>query len=185
MGGLSGFLFLDRAIEIMCTTGLAAWFMTDCHSTIVLGSEIDFADSWRKGEYGVRGPAGTEAFAFLYLNRLINLMHEVKGLPVPGPDEERHPWFRFEPHQSEVGLLEMIRSGNYSRIEVTARDGTIDRIKTTANLGNVADQIDSILREHKYQTVSVAMKDGRVVNVIQEISQKPTSGHAAARTERG
>ena len=72
----------------------------------------------------------------------------------------------------EYRALELIRSGEFEKVEVLLKDGSISRIRTTARPEEKA-RITDLLQQHDYQTLTITKTGGEVVSIKQEASLKP------------
>jgi len=129
------------ALVLMATVGGAVWLMTDFEDEFVMDSEIEFAEMWRNGDFG--GDDGPSAFAFLKVNPIVNTilgsMDPAGHIPADERDVLKQYRSAFGMNSAEeYEVLQMIRSGEYERIEVVAPNGKIENIKTTKKR-NVAE----------------------------------------------
>lgn len=167
---------LGVAIEMMSSLGLGVWLLTDFEKTFIMDSELEFADLWSHGFFG---GDREHAFALLKLNPLVNRLLSCLKDPIRleahgrGYEISKAAYLYGRtrtPEEAEV--LEIIRSGDFERVEVTAPDGKVETIRTTARPGAAA-RLEDLLTEHEYQTLTVVKKDGQVRNVVQEVTLKP------------
>ncbi len=82
----------------------------------------------------------------------------------------------------EVEVLQMIRSGEYERVEVTSPNGEIETIRTTLR-PDAGSPIKMLLQQHPFQNLNLSVKDGEVVSISQEVTTSP--GGALVRSKRG
>ena len=78
----------------------------------------------------------------------------------------------------EVEVLQMIRSGEYERVEVTSPNGEIETIRTTLR-PDAGSPIKMLLQQHPFQNLNLSVRDGKVVNIVQEVTIKPRRGPGA------
>lgn len=168
---------LQAAIDIMASLGVAVWLLTDFESTFDMDSELEFADQWRHGFYGGERDA---SFALLkvspIVNRLLALRSEPTHLPLHGRGYEVMQEMRDllavrSPEEYEA--LQLIRSGDYERVEIVAPNGKIKTLYATAKVDPTAD-LSKIAQEHPYQTLIVTRRDGRTVSIERTTSHKPS-----------
>lgn len=166
---------LTAAVDLMNTLGVGVWLMTDFESVFDMDSELAFADYWKRGYFG--GPI--PAFAFLKLNPVVNRILATLPDPVHLPDHGAgYDMVRALRQQfgvrsaEEFTALDMIRSGDFDKIEIVLKDGTIDRIKTTSH-PDVKVRVAELLQQHKYQKITITQREGQVMTIEQEATTKP------------
>lgn len=166
---------LSVAIELMGLLGVGVWLMTDFEETFVMDSELEFRDMASLGYFGGDSPAG---YVFVKLNPLVNQLLACLKEPVHLPAHGRGYEIMSEIRKrfsidsaEEFEVLEAIRSGDYSKIEVATKDGRVRTIRTTSHL-EPTEPIEKLLGNHDYQKLIVTKRDGRVVSVEQQATQK-------------
>lgn len=172
---------LEAAIYLMAHLGVAVWLLTDFEETFVMDSELEFTDMWGHGYFGGDHES---SFALLKLspivNRLLAMRTDSTPIPLHGRgyeimQEMRAAFGVRTPEEYEA--LQLIRSGNYERVEIVAPNGKIETLYATARIDPTAN-LNKIAEEHPYQTLIVRCQDGRTVSVEQTTSHKPSQGHA-------
>lgn len=109
--------------------------------------------------------AGLKHFIYLNLNEVIK---EVFKLPELKTDYER----LWGLSKAELELLHLIKSQNYSSIEVVMGRGVIQRLEATQDVEPESRIID-LIKENKFQEINVKQKDGKVVSIKRTILTKP------------
>lgn len=75
----------------------------------------------------------------------------------------------------EKSLLEDVRSGRFSSINIKLITGKIERLEKTENIGAVEKSIEKlkeIMESKSYQKITVEMEDGKTVNIQRTIKEK-------------
>jgi hypothetical protein len=73
----------------------------------------------------------------------------------------------------EHEVLQIIRSGDYDRIEVVMRGGEIRTIRTDRHFSKPDQQdIANLIQQHDYQTIRVTTRGGRIVSIDQTVPMK-------------
>lgn len=166
---------LQAAADLMAMLGIEVWLMTDFEKTFVMDSELEFADMWAHGYFG--GPKNSFAFVKVspLVNKVLATLKEPAHLPSHGlarklmADLHRNTTVQS---QVELDVLQHLRDKQIAKLEVEMNDGSIRRINRLTH-HDPAKSLEELLREADYQTVTVHMKDGRVVSVQQQESIKP------------
>ena len=167
---------LSAAIQLMDVLGVGIWVMTDFKDTFIMDSELEFHDLWRFGHFGADNES---TLAFVNVTPLVNkllgalkdpieLKAHGRGYEILRSLDEMKPTLSTE----ERLVLDLIRGGEVSKVEVVLRSGDVETIRTTARLEAVAD-LNQILNGEPYQRLTVSKKDGTVVQVEQELTIKP------------
>lgn len=163
------------AVDLMSMLGVDMWLMTDFESVFVLDSELEFDDL---SQYGVMGGVGGESFVMMKLTALVNrVLESLDHEPFEPTDAGRNLSRELRGHantksESERRVLQAIRSGSFTKVEVMTRDGLVTTIRTSEKRDPEAS-LDELLREHPYQTLTVHMADGGIVSVNQQKTTKP------------
>jgi hypothetical protein len=76
--------------------------------------------------------------------------------------------------EAEQAVLDAIRGGDYTRIDVSLADGSIQTVRTTRK-PTVDSDLTDLLRAHPYQKLTVHRTDGRVVSIEQQTTFKPAT----------
>lgn len=168
---------LQAAARLVEQLGVSIWLLTDSEKTFILDSELEFEDLFKLGAFG--GPEDA-AFAFLKVNpivdRILARLPEPISLPLHGRGREllglaHSPADLMDPREVEV--LETIRSGDYSMIEVTAKDGRVVSVTRKRILdADDVTRIAQLLKRHDYQRIIVTQQDGKVVFVEQQVTER-------------
>lgn len=166
----------QAAIRLISTLGVGVWLLTDFESTFVMDSELEFSDMW---EHGFFGSDHQKPFVLMAVNPLVNrllvslkepISLEPHGLGYEVMAEVRKAQQVRTPE--ELLVLQKIRSGEFTKVEVTALDGEVTTIRTTShpdpqtNLANLLDE--------PYQRVTLTNKGGSVVSIVKEVTTKVT-----------
>ena len=167
---------LHAAITLMGDLGIAVWLVTDFDKTFIIDSELEFLDLMKVHYFG-----GDQEAAFVWLkvnpivNRLLSLRREPIHLPAHGRGyeimEEIGAQFGVRTPE-EFEILQLIRSGDYDRIEITTRNGAVEVIRTTFHPETTA-RLTELLRAHDFQQLTVTKRDGKIVSVEQVATRKP------------
>jgi hypothetical protein len=167
----------DAAVRMMATFGAAVWLMTDFEDWFSMDPVWEYQDLWDVGHFGGDGSA---SYALLKVNPIVNsilssTMDKPVELKTGGANHDLITRYRRPPSLQEFEMLQMIRSGNYERIEATAPNGKITTI-TVTDRPDVAENPATLEDEHPYQTVTSTIRNGRRASVERRITVKPVSG---------
>jgi DNA-binding transcriptional MerR regulator len=162
---------LKAAIDLMAILGVNIWLLTDFEKTFVMDSELEFQDMFRHGFFSAPGKKG---FALLNVSplvtRLTATLKEPLDLPLHGRGFEILR--QMEPKGAEHRVLELIRSGDYRKIEIETKSGEIKTIKKSRRVDDES-RIAALLDEHDFQKVTVTTQGGKVVHIEQASTEKP------------
>lgn len=167
---------LEAAIHLMSTLGVGVWLLTDFEKTFVMDSELEFQDLWQHGYFG---GSASDSYALLKINPIVNqfLGCRTGGLFLPEHgrgyeimQEMRSAFGVKSPEEFEV--LQMIRGGDFERVEIKSLKGEIQTIRATSYPDPDAN-LDDIRREHPYLSLTVVQRDGRTVSIEQTTTIKP------------
>lgn len=164
------------SVRLMLLLEVEVWLMTDFEKTFIVDSELEFTDLWAHGFFG----AGLDSAAFLRLSPLVNRVLSARKEPFQISTEGRRGAALFHAATAanatqtneEREILQLIRSGDFAKIEVVLRDGNVDRIRTTTH-PDVESHIAELLKQHDFQTLQITTRDGQVVSIEQQAVKKP------------
>lgn len=166
----------EAAVRLISTLGVGVWLLTDFESTFVLDSELEFSDLWGHGYFGA---AHEKPFVLMAVNPLVNrLLARLKepiSLQPHGLGYEVVEEVRKAQHvrtSEELLVLQKIRSGEFTKVEVTALDGKVTTIRTTSHPDPTTSLAD--LLDEQYQQVTLTQKGGSVVSIVQEVTTRVT-----------
>jgi DNA-binding transcriptional MerR regulator len=162
---------LEAAADLMARLGMGVWLMTDFESEFIMDSELEFQDLW---SWGYFGGDSSKAHAAIKVNPLVNLILSKLGdsLHLPAHGRGYEAMHAQTARFGEFALLQLIRSGDFEKVEVTTGDGKVKTIRSTRRV-DPRVSLDDILRQGDFQSVRVVQKDGKVVSIIQEETIKP------------
>lgn len=176
---------LEAAIRLMSSLGVAVWLLTDFEETFIMDSELEFQDLWQLGFFGGSDPA---AYALLKINPIVNQLLGTRKERVFLPNHGRGYEIMREMRSafgvesaSEFDVLQLIRSGDFERVEIVAPNGKIETIRTTSNPDPGAD-LDQIRREHPFSTLTVVQRNGKTVSIEQVATIKLASNLKVQRS---
>lgn len=166
---------LLAAAGMMVTHGMGVWLLTDLERTFIMDSELGFIDLMNMGGFGGNEEAG---FVFVKVNPLVNRLLEkipsIGQLEAHGRGYEvlRELQDQATPKsRAEAFVLEMIRSPDVNRVEITLESGEIKTLKSSTN-HDVTEQLLSLLEEEEYQRLTVVQKAGHIVSIEQQAVHK-------------
>ena len=170
--------YLGKAVEQMATYGLGVWIATDFESHFLMHWEAFYSALWNTSYFDDEKP---EVWCYLRVNRFVNEIlasgPNPMNLPSHGMGRQilQHVLtIAGMKSAEEFQILQMIRSGDFKSIEVIAPSGRVETIKATTS-PKTTDRLVDLLKEHKYQKLTVTQKDGRVVDIEQSFTQKAGS----------
>lgn len=166
---------LKAAAELMAMLGVGVWLLTDFEETFIMDSELEFFDLWQLEFFGGEKEAG---YVLLKLNPLVNKILAAKTKPVHlethglGYDIMRQSREQYSMRSpEEFAVIQLIRKGEFDRVELILKDGTIRTIKTTKNHEKTTS-ITDLLRRGDFQKVTITKQGGKVVEIKQEETTK-------------
>ena len=76
----------------------------------------------------------------------------------------------------ELAVWSAIQAGNYSKLELTLRDGKVDRIVGTEHLDpQEKKRLGKLIAEHDYQSIRLIQRGGTTVTIEREVTIKPSA----------
>jgi DNA-binding transcriptional MerR regulator len=166
---------LEAAIEIIGALGVDVWILTDFETTFVMDSDLEIFSLTGAG--ALKGD--TEHLALLKVNPIVNrLLGTLKepielanhGLGYQLLAERLAGGQSLSPVEQQV--LRLLRDGLYDSIEVTLRDGVVERIRKSKRVDANA-RIGDLIRSNDYQQIRLNVQDGQIVLLEQSVSEKP------------
>jgi hypothetical protein len=138
-----------------------------------MDTDLEFLDMMKMGFFRSED---SEGFIFLKINPLVNRMLSLKGLaPLKVNDElydslETSMQERVVRNQQEEAVIRAVRNKDYRQILIKRDDDQEITIKPTIKMsGEIGDKdLLRIIKEKKYQKISVITKNGRRVGLIRE-----------------
>lgn len=166
---------LSEAIRRMALLGVGVWLITDLEEVFVMESELQFRDLVAANYLGAENEHG---YILVNLTPLVNRL-----LALAGDDKTIKPHGRgYEilkelkamteiQSQPELRVLEAIRGKDVQRVELSLTDGRVVTIRTVESLDSATD-LQKLLDEYPYQRVTLNMKNGKVVHISREATEK-------------
>lgn len=170
---------LRAAADLMAKLGVTVWLLTDLEETFIMDSELEFRDLVNHGFLGGDHP---RAWILLKVNPLVNKLLGCLKDPIHLPSHGRGYEILRQLRESvgirtpeEYEVLQMIRSGDYDKIDVEMKDGEIRTIRTTQQVaGPERQDLSRLVLEHEYQTLTLTRRDGRIVSIRRTVPRKRT-----------
>ncbi len=171
---------LDETLNQMISIGEGGWFVTDLD---------DYADIFPETRFELH----IESVSFLnapngavILLKLDPLVHRLLELLEPGLSIPRHQDGLNELRayrralsvrsEEELEILELIRTGEFSKILIRLSDGKVRTVNTEREYGEQQrHELMALLAEHDFQTLTLTKRDGKVVSVNQRLPRKSDS----------
>lgn len=162
---------LHAAMYSMALLGVNVWLLTDFEKTFVMDSELEFQDMFRHGFFS--GP-GEQGFALLNVSPLVTRFAAALKDPIELPLHGRgfEILRQAEGTDAERRVLELIRSGDFTKVEIEMRGGAIKTIRKSKRV-DAESRIAALLDEHDFQRVTITKQDGKVVLIEQDSTEKP------------
>lgn len=165
------------AVDLISQLGVGVWLLTDFETTFVMDSELEFSAMW---EYGYFGANSEKSFVMMAVNPLVNRLLACLKEPITLEPHGRGFEIMADVRKAqqartpeELLVLQMIRSGEFSKVEVTATNGQATTIRTTSH-PDPKTAISDLLDE-PYQRVTLTTKGGSVVSIMKEVTTKVTT----------
>ena len=160
--------------------GLAIWLLTDLKGTFILDTDLEFEDLLHAGIFRSER---SQNYIFIKLNPIVNKLLQLKNLsPIKthsglydAYDNADKQMLATNPSESE--LLLMSRDKGIHEITVHLKNGKIERLESKEDLSEeikqkVANAMPNLLKKSKYQTITIAVNDGKVVRVLRKTPLK-------------
>jgi DNA-binding transcriptional MerR regulator len=169
---------LRAAVELMGTLGVEVWLVTDLEETFIMGSELEFRDLV---EHGFLSGDRERMLIWLHVNPLVNRLLSCLKEPVELPSRGRgyeilrqlREHFGVQSRE-EFEVLQLIRSGDFEKIEVVLKNGKIRTLNTSRSFAEPEkEDLTALLRDHDFQTITLTKRDGEVVALRQSVPHKP------------
>ncbi len=165
---------LNAAIEIM-RRGMVVFILTDLRETFIMDSDLEFEWLFRAGM--LRG-SENQGYIFIEVNHIVNRLLECLKTPVTLPIHKRFYEVIAQAKaaitvqdQDELTVIHAIRDRDYKRVVLTKKNGEDMFLEVEQELstsGDAKTQMDSILSEHDFQTVTVSRVAGKNVRVMRK-----------------
>ena len=165
----------QAAARLMVIFGMGVWLITDCEETFIMDSEMELIDLTNHGYFG-----GDEEKAYIMVklnplvNRLLSCLKDPIHLPAHGKGYEILHAMREDfgvRNASEQRVLQIARDGDYRKIEIKLDNGEIRTIRATASRPKDV-RLEDLLGEHEFQRIVVTKRDGEVVTIDQEVTER-------------
>ena len=174
---------LQAAVELMALLGTGVWLVTDLEESFVMDSELEFRELVNHGWLGGDHPRAT---IWLKVNPLVNKLLSCLKEPIHLRAHGRGYEILRELRESlgvrtaeEHEILQLIRSGDYDKIDVEMKNGAIRTIRTNRQVTEPEGQdLEDLLRQHEYQTLTVTKRDGRIVSIAETVPRKRRTGNS-------
>lgn len=168
----SGVNYANWVSERVFSLGVGVWLVTDFTETFFIDDEVGLSARIGGGLFSRSEPNG---YAMLRVDPLLDMLTQRLGndpLEMHGIGYAliREGYGVLDSPERE--LLRNIRGGEFRSIEVALDDGEIRTIKKTSSVEPEAD-IAALLREQKYQRISIVRTDGKTVSVERQIMSRP------------
>lgn len=165
------------AIEIISTYGFTVWLLTDCKTTFVMDSDLEFEDMFKLGYFRDNGPQG---YIFLKINPIVNRLLSCLKTPI---ELKTHTRVYTKIHNARMELatqtpqefevLRLVRDGGYDRINVQLKNGKIISAEAEEEISDSdRKRLLEIIEQNKYQTVTIKKHDGKIVRLSRKIPFK-------------
>ena len=161
----------EAAISII-HYGVDVWILTDFAGTFEMYSDVELEQRFFDGSLGGEG------LVMLKVNRLVTgllgsgdnaveLSRHGKGYEFMR-DLRRESGIRSG---TELHILNLIRSGDYSTIEIVLKDGKVKTIRKSKRV-NQTTRIVDLIKSNDYQQIRIAVQNGKVVSLEQASTER-------------
>ena len=182
---------LSAAARLMSLLGVPVLLITDFKSMFVMDSVLEWIDLMQHGYFGGDDEG---AYAMLKVNPIVNRVLTCLKEPIHIPDHGRGYEILREINsnlgvrdEAERKILELIRSKEFRRVEVELRGERVHVIRSERDVTDLtAEGIRGLIRDGKYETITLTKADGQVVRAVRNIAFKPdeSTGRDAAEGSR-
>jgi hypothetical protein len=166
---------LKAAIEIM-RNGCAVFIMTDMKKTFIMDSDLEFEDLFQCGFFRDQEDQGYVFIQVNYLvNRLLACLKKPVALRIHDETYRAVTQARAETtihNEQEFAVIRAIRQGDYKRVSLTKKneEEMLLEVEQELSLPDAARaDLNSIMAEHDFQTVTVSRHAGRNTRVKQTL----------------
>jgi len=166
---------LSAAIQIIGSLGVDVWILTDFDATFIMDSDLEMHSVFGMGVAG----AGADGFVLLKVNPIVNKLLGALKEPV---ELTKHgfgyeilaQWHKDAAALSPVEqqVLRLLREGLYDSIEITLKDGKIERIRQSKRI-DASTRVGDLIKSNDYQQIRLNVQDGQVVLLEQAVTVKP------------
>jgi len=174
------------ALRLVCLLDLPVLLLTDCRSVFVIDSTLEFLYPEALGFlYATEEEDKPEPLPSAIVINVAPLLRRLALCLKPKIELPRHKQgFKLMSQiaggpaltADEMQVLSAIRSGDFTYIEVSLRDGGVERLTMKERLDATEySQLSERLAEHEFQRITVTKRDGAVVSLEREISIKPSA----------
>jgi len=166
---------LAAAIEIIGTLGVDVWILTDFDTTFIMDSDLEMHSLFGMGVAG----AGNDGFVLLKVNPIVNKLLGALEEPMELAKHGLGYKILAQWHQSSASLspveqqvLRLLRDGLYDSIEITLKDGEVERIRQSKRI-DASVRVGDLIKSNDYQQIRLNVQDGQVVLLEQAVTVKP------------
>ena len=166
----------SAAVDLMSMLGVGVWLLTDLEETFIMDSELEFIDLV---QHQFLGGEKDSAYLFLKVNPIVNrILEATAGVQIEAHGRgyeilrEIHDLTGVR-SDAERAVLEAIRSDDASRIEITLKDSSVETIRTT-DYPRSSEQLNALLDANDYQKLTIVKRDGQVVSIERQTTEKVT-----------
>jgi len=174
------------SVRLIAMLDLPVLLFTDLKKSFIMDSSWEFIDLLQHGffyddqEEGKWNPPphGIIINVAPFARRLVGLLKNRIDLP---KHQEGYRMMRevsglVALTPGELAVLSSMRSADCTKVEVTLRDGKVDRITVTDHLDpKELTRLSELIAEHDYQSIKVVQRDGTTVTIEREIFIKPSA----------
>lgn len=156
------------AVELM-VRGFNVLLLTDFATTFAMDTDVEIGELLYLGMTRDNDPA---AFVILKINPLVNRMLACRTEPIELKIKDTVYDVIYAAkglmlqNREEQDLIQLIRSGDYSKIIIRMISGEIVRVDAESEHGAMDDEhLAEFVRQQDFQTVSVTTQNGKIVRV--------------------
>lgn len=166
---------LAAAVQMMGALGVDVWILTDFESTFMMDSDLEIQGLFGMGVAG----AGVDGYVVLKVNTIVNKLLgaleeptelENHGLGYKLLADWRSNALALTPVEKQV--LQLLREGHYDSIEITLRNGEVERIRKSKRI-DATTRVGDLIKSNDYQQIRLNVQDGQVVLLEQAVTEKP------------
>lgn len=168
---------LEEAYKSISDFGFNIWLLTDCKTTFIMQSDLEFESLFGMGFFRADEPRG---YILLRINPIVNKILSCLTTPIELKTHDRvYRVIRQVKNEAssqcveELEVLRLIRDGSYKHINVRLKNGRIICAEAEEEITDFdRDQILKVIEQNKYQTVTITKHDGKIVRLSRKIPFK-------------
>lgn len=165
-------------LQLMKVIGTPVFLYSNLEDSFEINSDLEIGTLMQMGVFSTDY---TDSLIFLKLNPIMNKLLGAKSesMKIPLNNEFRGFYLRgadsgpvLSPEEEHV--LDLIKKGSFSRLEIRMNDGEVKHITAHEDIGvSELNNLNSILDNGRFQKIEIVQTDGRVTRIVRKLAFKP------------